>query len=43
MDAVYLDLAKAFNTVSHKKLLIKLASMGVKGNLKKWLESFLCA
>ena len=43
VDAVYLDLAKAFNTVSHKKLLIKLASMGVKGNLKKWLQSFLCA
>ena len=41
MDDVYLDLAKAFNTVSHSKLLIKLASMGVTGNLK-WLETFLC-
>ena len=43
VDTVYLDLAKAFNTVSHSKLLIKLSSMGVKGELLNWLESFLCA
>ena len=42
VDAVYLDLAKAFNTVSHNKLLIKLVSMGVTDNLLKWLETFLC-
>ena len=42
VDTVYLDLAKAFNTVSHRKLLVKLCSLGVKGDLLKWLESFLC-
>jgi hypothetical protein len=42
VDAVYLDLAKAFNTVPHKKLLMKLCSLGLRGDLLKWLTSFLC-
>ena len=42
VDAIYLDLAKAFNTVSHSRLLTKLGSMGIGGYLLKWLESFLC-
>ncbi|XP_014789037.1 uncharacterized protein LOC106882769 [Octopus bimaculoides] len=33
VDAVYLDFAKAFNSVLHKRLMSKLSAMGVKGVL----------
>ena len=39
--AAYIDFAKAFDTVSHPKLLIKLKSYGISGNLLAWIESFL--
>ena len=41
VDAIYIDLAKAFNAVSHSKLLATLCSLGVGGCLLRWLESFL--
>ena len=41
VDSIYLDFAKAFDTVVHSKLLSKLSFYGVKGNLLKWIESFL--
>ena len=41
VDSVYLDFAKAFDTVVHWKLLFKLQFYGVTGNLIKWIESFL--
>ena len=37
----YIDYAKAFDSVSHAKLLIKLRACGIAGNLLKWIESFL--
>ena len=40
-DIVYLDLAKAFDKVSHQRLLRKVPSNGIKGSLLKWIESFL--
>jgi hypothetical protein len=40
-DILYLDFAKAFDKVDHKILLEKLKSMGISGNLHKWLTSFL--
>jgi len=40
-DVVYIDFKKAFDKVSHSKLLIKLQSYGICGNLFKWIESFL--
>ena len=40
-DTVYLDLAKAFDKVSHQQLLRKVSSYGIKGNLLNWIESFL--
>lgn len=41
VDAVYIDLAKAFDTVSFPKLLHKLESLGIRGQLYDWLSSFL--
>ncbi len=41
IDVVYLDFAKAFDSVPHQRLLIKLESYGIKGNLLKWVKDFL--
>ena len=41
VDAIYLDLAKAFDSVPHQKLLHKLDKYGIKGDLLKWIKSFL--
>ena len=41
IDAIYMDLMKAFDTVPHQRLLIKLESFGICGNLLSWLKSFL--
>jgi ribonuclease P/MRP protein subunit RPP40 len=41
VDVVYLDLAKAFDKVSHEKLLIKLESLGIEGNILKWIGNWL--
>jgi len=36
----YIDFQKAFDSVYHNKLLVRLASMGVAGNLLEWIKSF---
>ena len=41
VDGAYTDLSKAFDTISHKKLLLKLQAYGIQGSLLKWIESFL--
>lgn len=41
VDTIYLDLQKAFDTVPHKRLLLKLKKIGVAGNVLKWIENFL--
>ena len=41
VDIMYLDYAKAFDTIPHQRLLEKLKSLGIKGNVLKWLEQFL--
>ena len=41
VDAIYLDFAKAFDTVPHSRLLGKLRSYGIDGNILKWIEAFL--
>ncbi|EYC24015.1 hypothetical protein Y032_0014g2271 [Ancylostoma ceylanicum] len=41
IDIIYFDISKAFDTVSHQKLLRKLEYLGISGNILKWLESFL--
>ena len=40
-DAVYLDLQKAFDSVSHLNLLDKLRSFGISGQLWKWFQAYL--
>ena len=41
VDIVYLDFAKAFDSVVHSKLLMKINSYGISGQLFDWLKSFL--
>ena len=41
VDAIYLDLRKAFDTVPHKRLLHKLEGYGIKGHLLNWIHDFL--
>ena len=40
-DVILLDLAKAFDSVSHLKLLSKLSTYGIQGPLLQWFESYL--
>ncbi len=41
-DTVYIDLAKAFDTVCHRKLLNKLEfNFGICGTVLRWISSFL--
>ena len=41
VDIIYLDFAKAFDSVSHNKLIHKLSSMGISGELLNWIKLFL--
>jgi hypothetical protein len=41
VDVIYIDFQKAFDTVSHPKLILKLESYGISGALLKWIKAFL--
>ena len=41
VDAIYLDFAKAFDSVPHQRLLIKLKSYAIEENVLAWIEDFL--
>ena len=41
-DVIYTDFAKAFDSVAHERLLLQLERFGIKGDLLKWIRSFLC-
>ena len=38
---VFLDLAKAFDSVSHPRLVLKLEALGISGDILNWLRVFL--
>ena len=40
-DVIYTDFAKAFDSVAHERLLIKLEAIGIRGDLLNWIRSFL--
>ena len=40
-DLIYLDFAKAFDSVDHKILLAKLSAYGISGKLLSWLANYL--
>ena len=41
IDTIYLDFAKAFDTVPHQRLLMKLRGYGIGGRILTWIEAFL--
>ena len=41
MDIFYIDISKAFDTVSHTKLIFKLKKYGISGKFLSWIEAFL--
>ena len=41
MDVIYLDFSKAFDTVPHRRLLIKLKELGINDKLLSWCDAFL--
>ena len=41
LDTFYLDFAKAFHTVLHERLLVKLKGYGINGKALKWIRNFL--
>ena len=41
VDTIYLDIKKAFDTVPHKRLLLKLKGYGFDGPILDWIEDFL--
>ena len=41
-DAFVLDFAKAFDSVPHERLKMKLSSYGICGSTLHWIDAFLC-
>ncbi|CAM5109632.1 unnamed protein product [Eretmochelys imbricata] len=41
VDIVYLDFQKAFDKVSHQRLLCKLSCHGIRGKILSWIENWL--
>ena len=40
-DIIYIDFAKAFDSISHSKLILKLKSYGLRGKLLSWITAWL--
>ena len=41
VDSIYTDLSKAFDTVNHHLLLLKLEHIGIQGPLLLWISSYI--
>ena len=40
-DTIYLDFSKAFDSVPHQRLLLKIKKLGITGKILHWIENFL--
>jgi hypothetical protein len=40
-DAIFLDFAKAFDKVPHRRLITKLRGLGIGGEILRWIENWL--
>ena len=40
VDSIYLDFAKAFDSVPHRRMISKLHSYGIKGYILDWIKDF---
>ena len=40
-DVIYTGFAKAFDSVAHERLIVKIESLGFKGDILEWIKSFL--
>ena len=40
VDVIYLDFPKAFDTVPHERLLLKMRGYGVEGKVLEWTAGF---
>jgi ribonuclease P/MRP protein subunit RPP40 len=40
-DVIYTDFSKAFDSVPHERLFLKMESLGIRGDILKWVKSFL--
>ena len=40
-DIIYTDFSKAFDSVAHQRLLVKLENIGIQGDFLYWIRSFL--
>jgi hypothetical protein len=41
MDIINLDFCKAFDSVPHERLLVKMSAYGITGQILRWTRSFL--
>ena len=41
VDSIYLDFSKAFDILSHRRLIVKLESYGLHGNILNWINAIL--
>ena len=40
-DVIYTDFSKAFDSVPHERLFVKLQAIGIRGEVLRWIKSFL--
>jgi hypothetical protein len=41
VDVICLDFQKAFDKVPHRRLMLKINSLGISGSIFKWIENWL--
>ena len=41
VDIIYLDFQKAFDKVPHKRLLVKINALGIRGLIERWITAWL--